>query len=54
MLASFALLWCSLSFTLFVKLTGANRAKGPAGLMQGGQKYIFGGAGKVRDSTKYF
>jgi len=31
-----------------------SRAKGPAGLMRGGPKVCIGGAGKVRDSTKYF
>jgi hypothetical protein len=31
-----------------------DRAKGPAGLMQEGQKYTIWGCGKVRDSIKYF
>jgi hypothetical protein len=31
-----------------------NRAEGPAGLLRGGQKYLFWDCGKVRDSTKYF
>ena len=30
-----------------------NRAKGPVGLIRGGQTYIFWGCGKVRDLLKF-
>jgi hypothetical protein len=48
----FALLWCSLSFKLLVKLIGAEQGYKPCEVEREGQKYMLWVCGEMRDIIK--